>query len=203
MRELGFLLKPLPYSSMTLLYSSVGNRGKVDEILRGMNENNVKLDSLTALTVNSVLRVYAAESDVRSMQKLLAGCEAITMLHVRTALDMVPREKQESIGSERSRVVWGAHEAIREAWKSKDVYRIWNLYKKTVKLDSEGFNLSWILDDIKGVGDMYYKEYEWSGLEFDVRFPTMLVSGFHKKGMMKQADILMKKSTWCKKHKMW
>ena len=42
---------------------------------------------------------------------------------------------------------------------------------------------------------MYYKEYEWSGLEFDVRFPTMLVSGFHKKGMMKQADILMKKST--------
>ena len=105
MRELGFLLKPLPYSSMTLLYSSVGNRGKVDEILRGMNENNVKLDSLTALTVNSVLRVYAAESDVRSMQKLLAGCEAMTMLHVRTALDMVPREKQESIGSERSRVV--------------------------------------------------------------------------------------------------
>ncbi|KAL0647692.1 hypothetical protein Bca4012_045983 [Brassica carinata] len=133
---------------MTSLYSSVGNRGKVDEILRGMNENNVKLDSLTALTVNSVLRVYAAESDVRSMQKLLAGCEAITMLHVRTALDMVPREKQESIGN-----------------------------------------------DIKGVGDMYYKEYEWSGLEFDVRFPTMLVSGFHKKGMMKQADILMKKST--------
>ncbi|CAN6872635.1 unnamed protein product [Brassica oleracea] len=143
MRELGFLLKPLPYISTTLLYSSVGNRGKVDEILRGMNENNVKLDSLTALTVNSVLRVYAAESDVRSMQKLLAGCEAITMLHVRTALDMVPREKQESIG----------------------------------------------------IGDMYYKEYEWSGLEFDVRFPTMLVSGFHKKGMMKQADILMKKST--------
>ncbi|WZZ91015.1 hypothetical protein YC2023_119594 [Brassica napus] len=47
MRELGFLLKPLPYSSTTLLYSSVGNRGKVDEILRGMNENNVKLDSLT------------------------------------------------------------------------------------------------------------------------------------------------------------
>ncbi|WZZ91014.1 hypothetical protein YC2023_119593 [Brassica napus] len=61
--------------------------------------------SAAGLTVNSILQVYAAESDVRSMEKLLAGCEVITMLHVRTALDMVPREKQESIGSERSRVV--------------------------------------------------------------------------------------------------
>ncbi|KAF3593549.1 hypothetical protein DY000_02022168 [Brassica cretica] len=85
MRELGFLLKPAPYSSTTSLYSSVGNRGKVDEILREMKENNVKLDSFT---VNNVLRVYAAESEVRSMEKLLAGCEAITMLQVRTALDM-------------------------------------------------------------------------------------------------------------------
>ncbi|KAF3570394.1 hypothetical protein F2Q69_00061535 [Brassica cretica] len=71
--------------SMMSLYSSVGNRGKVDEILREMKENNVKLDSLT---VNNVLRVYAAESDVRSMKKLMAGCETIATLQVFTALDM-------------------------------------------------------------------------------------------------------------------
>ncbi|KAF3546810.1 hypothetical protein DY000_02003944, partial [Brassica cretica] len=41
---------------------------------------------------------------------------------------------------------------------------------------------------------MYYKEYEWSGLEFDVRIPTMLVSGFRKHGMVKQADVLMNKT---------
>ncbi|CAF1959845.1 unnamed protein product, partial [Brassica napus] len=84
MRKLGILLKPSPYSSTTSLYSFDGNRGKVDEILREMKENNVKLDSLTV----NVFRVYAAESDVRSMEKLLPGCEAITMLQVRTALDM-------------------------------------------------------------------------------------------------------------------
>lgn len=41
---------------------------------------------------------------------------------------------------------------------------------------------------------MYYKEYECSGLDFDVRIPTMLVSGFRKKGMIQQADILMNKT---------
>ncbi|KAH0860643.1 hypothetical protein HID58_088904 [Brassica napus] len=167
MRELGFLLKPLPYSSTTLLYSSVGNRGKVDEILRGMNENNVKLDSLTrsaaGLTVNSILQVYAAESDVRSMEKLLAGCEVITMLHLLTWCQ--ERSKRASEVKD--------HESYEELMR---------LYVKHERVK---------------MFTMYYKEYEWSGLEFDVRFPTMLVSGFHKKGMMKQADILMKKNRRC------
>ncbi|WZZ17269.1 hypothetical protein YC2023_110358 [Brassica napus] len=112
-----------PYSSMTSLYSSVGNRGKVDEILREMKENNVKLDSLT---VNNVLRVYAAESDVRSMKKLLAGCETIATLQVFTALDMAKAYLRRSL------------------------------------------------------------------LTLDVRVSTMLVSGFHKMGMVKQVEILMK-----------
>ncbi|KAG2315508.1 hypothetical protein Bca52824_018630 [Brassica carinata] len=41
---------------------------------------------------------------------------------------------------------------------------------------------------------MYYSEYASSCLEFDVRIPTMLVSGFRKKGMVQQADILMNKT---------
>ncbi|KAH0864837.1 LOW QUALITY PROTEIN: hypothetical protein HID58_082048, partial [Brassica napus] len=126
-----------PYSSMTSLYSSVGNRGKVDEILREMKENNVKLDSLT---VNNVLRVYAAESDVRSMKKLMAGCETIATLQVFTALDMAKAYLR--VGSKR------------EA-----------------------------------------REHRKSLLTLDVRVQTMLVSGFHKRGMMKQVDILMKDGT--------
>ncbi|KAF2534541.1 hypothetical protein F2Q70_00029899 [Brassica cretica] len=151
MRKLGFLLKPSPYSSTTSLYSFDGNRGKVDEILREMKENNVKLDSLTV----NVFRVYAAESDVRSMEKLLPGCEAITMLQDHESYKKIMR-------------------LYSEAGKSEDVYRIWNHIV------------------ILRAGEMYYKEYEWSGIQIDVQVPTMLVSGFHKKGMVKQADILMK-----------
>ncbi|CAF1704051.1 unnamed protein product [Brassica napus] len=209
MRELGLLLKPSPYSSMTSLYSSIGNRGNVDEILREMKDNNVKLDSLT---LNNVLRVYAAESDVASMEKLLEGSEeAASTLQLRTVLDMAKAYLR--VGSKReARGMLLRAEVLNEpasyvelmrlygeAGKcSEDIYRIWNLYKKTGKQNSEGF-LALLgsllnLDDTKGAAEMYYKEYECSGLEFDVRIPNTLVSGFRKKGMVRKADNLMNKT---------
>ncbi|KAF8098864.1 hypothetical protein N665_0257s0074 [Sinapis alba] len=214
MRELGLLLKPSPYSFMTSLYSSVGNRVKVDEVLREMKDNNVKLDSLT---VNNVLRVYAAESDVASMEKFLEGSEEVaSTLQLRTALDMAKAYLR--VGSKReARGMLLRAEVLKEpasyvelmrlygeAGKcSEDVYRIWNLYKKTGKQNSEGFlaliRSLCLLDDTKGAAEMYYKEYECSGLEFDVRIPTTLVSGFRKKGMVKQADNLMSKTLRNKK----
>ncbi|KAH0867751.1 LOW QUALITY PROTEIN: hypothetical protein HID58_074773 [Brassica napus] len=202
MRKLGILLKPSPYSSTTSLYSFDGNRGKVDEILREMKENNVKLDSLTV----NVFRVYAAESDVRSMEKLLPGCEAITMLQVRTALDM-PKDYLRVERSERASEVKD-HESYKkimrlysEAGKSEDVYRIWNHIVilsefEIEKLDSEEFRA--LFQSLLNIDDSKEQERcttkSTSG-RIDVRVPTMLVSGFHKIGMVKQADILMK-NTW-------
>ena len=42
-----------------------------------------------------------------------------------------------------------------EAGDSKDVYRIWNLYKKTREQDNDGF-LTLNFDDINGAAVMYY-----------------------------------------------
>ncbi|WZZ70224.1 hypothetical protein YC2023_081594 [Brassica napus] len=118
MRELCLLLKPSPFSSMTSLYISVGNKVKVDEILREMKENNVKVDSLT------MAKAYLRElNDPMELMSLYA-----------------------------------------EAGDSKDVYRIWNLYKKTREQDNDGFltlNYQWSSGDV-------LHEYEWLGLEFDV-----------------------------------
>ncbi|KAG2294927.1 hypothetical protein Bca52824_041596 [Brassica carinata] len=182
---------------------------EVDEILREMKDNNVKLDSLT---LNNVLRVYAAESDVASMEKLLEGSEeAASTLQLRTVLDMAKAYLR--VGSKReARGMLLRAEVLNEpasyvelmrlygeAGKcSEDIYRIWNLYKKTGKQNSEGF-LALLgsllnLDDTKGAAEMYYKEYECSGLEFDVRIPNTLVSGFRKKGMVRKADNLMNKT---------
>ncbi|KAF2532292.1 hypothetical protein F2Q70_00029307 [Brassica cretica] len=97
MRELCLLLKPSPFSSMTSLYISVGNKVKVDEILREMKENNVK--------------------DLNDPMELMS--------------------------------------LYAEAGDSKDVYRIWNLYKKTREQDNDGF-LTLNFDDINGAAVMYY-----------------------------------------------
>ncbi|XP_056854578.1 putative pentatricopeptide repeat-containing protein At1g28020, partial [Raphanus sativus] len=210
MRELGLLLKPSPYSSMTSLYGSVGNRVKIDEILREMKDNDVKLDSHT---VSNVLRAYAAESDVASMEKFLVGWEEeeTETLQLHTVLDMAKAYLR--VGSKReAREMLLRAEVLNEpasyvelmrlygeAGKcSEDVYRIWNLYKKTGEQKSEGFlaliRSLCLLDDTKGAAEMYYKEYVSSGLEFDVRIPTTLVSAFRKKGMVREADNLTNKT---------
>ncbi|XP_019092184.1 PREDICTED: putative pentatricopeptide repeat-containing protein At1g28020 [Camelina sativa] len=56
---------------------SRGNRDKVHEILQKMKDNNVEFDNVT---VNNALRVYAAVSDVETMDKFLADWSAITTL---------------------------------------------------------------------------------------------------------------------------
>ncbi|CAF1704045.1 unnamed protein product [Brassica napus] len=170
MRELGLLLKPSPYSYMMSLYSSVGNRGKVDEVLREMKENNVKLDNL------DMAKAYLRVGSKREAREMLVRAE----------------ELNDPSSYEELMRLYG------EAGDSGDVYRIWNLYKKTREQDNDGF-LALIesllnLDDINIAAEMYYSEYALSGLEFDVRIPTMLASGFRKHGMVQQADILMNKT---------
>ncbi|AAG50982.1 hypothetical protein, 3' partial; 101251-102939, partial [Arabidopsis thaliana] len=177
MKKLGLLLRPSPYNSMTSLYSSLGNRDKVDEILREMKENNVELDNVT---VNNALRVYAAVSDVATMDKFLADRKEITRLDGLTMLAM-------------------AKAYVRDG-EIEDVHRVWDKYKATRQKDNEEFRTligSLLkLGDTKGAEKIYYNEWECSGLEFDNRIPDMLVSGYREKGMVMKADKLVNKTLW-------
>ncbi|CAF1950496.1 BnaC07g03560D [Brassica napus] len=92
---------------MTSLYISVGNKVKVDEILREMKENNVKVDSLT------MAKAYLRVEELNDPMELMS--------------------------------------LYAEAGDSKDVYRIWNLYKKTREQDNDGFltlNYQWSSGDV-------------------------------------------------------
>ncbi|KAL1190558.1 putative pentatricopeptide repeat-containing protein [Cardamine amara subsp. amara] len=208
MRELGLLLRLSPYSSMTSLYrrNPHENRDKVDEILKEMKESNIELDSIT---VNNVLRVYADVSDVKTMEKFLADWEETTRRDGLTVLDMA-RAYLRTCSKEKARKFLrrtdelispkSYEELIRlygEVGEREDVYRIWNLYNKSRNKDNEGFLVSigslLKLDDIKGAEEIYYKHWECSGLEFDIRIPTMLMSSYRDKGMVEKADKLTNK----------
>lgn len=207
MRKLGMLLRPSPYNSMVSLYSSLRNRNKVDNILQKMKENNIELDSPT---VNNALRVYAAVCDVATMDKFLADWNAITTLEWLTTLDMAKAYLRDGSKGKAREMLRRTEELndpksyerlIRlygEAGEREDVYRIWDLYKNTKEKDNEGFRAligSLLkLDDINGAEKIYYDEWESSGLEFDVRIPTMLMSGYRAKGMVKKADKLLYKT---------
>ncbi|CAA7054150.1 unnamed protein product [Microthlaspi erraticum] len=208
MRELGLLLRVSPYSSMTSLYRSIGNREKVDEILREMEESEIEFDSLT---VNSALRVYAAVSDVATMEKFLADWEKNATLEWHTRLDMAKAYLREGIlrdakemlrRTEKLNDPESYEELMRlygEVGKREDVYRIWDKYKETRPLSNEGFRamIGSLLkfDDIKGAENIFgvWRECS-SGLEFDARIPTLLASHYREKGMVNKAYKLMNKT---------
>ncbi|CAH8387626.1 unnamed protein product [Eruca vesicaria subsp. sativa] len=75
-----------------------------------------------------------------------------------------------------------------EAGEREYIYGIWDMYKMKEKQDNDG------LDDLNGAEEIYYNEWDGSGLEFDVRFPTMLASGYRENGMVKKAEKLMIKT---------
>ncbi|KAJ0249467.1 Pentatricopeptide repeat-containing protein [Hirschfeldia incana] len=208
MREIGLLLKPLPYNSMMSLYFSVRKRDKVDEIMQEMKENNVAID---CLTVNTALRVYASVSDMLAMEKLLSVWEGTVKLHCLTSLDMAKaylrngnkvKAREMLLRTEEDQIDPESYAELLtlygEAGEREDVYRIWDLYKMTEKQDSDGFRALFgsllKLDDLNGAEEIYYNEWDGSGLEFDYRIPTILASGYRESGQVKKADKLMIKT---------
>uniref|UniRef100_A0A0D2ZPW3 Pentacotripeptide-repeat region of PRORP domain-containing protein n=1 Tax=Brassica oleracea var. oleracea TaxID=109376 RepID=A0A0D2ZPW3_BRAOL len=88
-------------------------------------------------------------------------------------------------------------ELLREmqAGKIEEVLRIWNLYmRSTEQCDNNDYlkviRLLLKLDDIFGAEEIY-KVWESLPLEFDIRIPTTLASGYRKRGMVDEADKLM------------
>lgn len=73
MRELGLLTSPSPYNAMISLYSALKNRDKVDELLREMQGKVMAPDTVT---VNHVLKLYAAVTEVTAMEKFLTAWKA-------------------------------------------------------------------------------------------------------------------------------
>ncbi|KAG2315507.1 hypothetical protein Bca52824_018629 [Brassica carinata] len=105
---------------MMSLYSSVGNRDKVDEILREIKENNVKLDNALLL---DMAKAYLRVGSKREAREMLVRAEEVN--------DLASYEDLMRL--------YG------EVGKSEDVYCIWNLYKKTRKQNNDGFlALNWI-----------------------------------------------------------
>ncbi|KFK38508.1 hypothetical protein AALP_AA3G122000 [Arabis alpina] len=197
MRELGLISKPSPYKSMTSIYGSMVIRDKVNEILREMKkEKNFEVDSVT---VNNALRVYDAVSEIPKMKFPLRTRLDMAKSYLRIGVKGKAREMLRR--AEELRDPESYKELLKlygEAGGKEDVYRIWDVYKNTSKVDNEGFRAligSLLkLGDIRGAEEMYYKEWESSGLEFDVGIPKMLASGYREKGMVNKAGELMKKT---------
>ncbi|CAL9216501.1 unnamed protein product, partial [Arabidopsis halleri] len=214
MRELGLLSRPSPYNAMMSLYSALKYRDKVEELLREMKDNDVEADSIT---VNNVLKLYSAVCDVTAMEKFLNKWEGIHGIKLEwlTTLDMAKaylrtrssgkavkmlRLTEELVDSMSLRSAYDhLMKLYGEAGEKEEVVRIWNLYKTNIgQRDNNGYRtvIRSLLkaDDIVGAEEIY-KVWESLPLEFDIRIPTMLASGYRERGMAEKAEKLMNSKT--------
>ncbi|KAL0855091.1 hypothetical protein Bca101_060243 [Brassica carinata] len=158
MGDLGFLNKLSPFKSMIYIYSVLGKRVKIENLLRTMKENNIELDSAS---MNNVLRVNAYASDVVVMD-----------MHKKEWVDKL---KLEAKSMEAMALAYGRAGSILKAIEitasKEEVYRLMN---KIGEMGNEEY-LSVIesllkLGDVQGAQKMHG---EWKrssgGAAFDYR----------------------------------
>ncbi|XP_019095616.1 PREDICTED: putative pentatricopeptide repeat-containing protein At1g28020 [Camelina sativa] len=183
MRELGLLLRPYPFNAMMSLYCALKDRDKVEDLLLEMKGNDVEPDSVT---VNNVLKLYSDVCDVTAMEKFLNNGKAVKMLRL---TEKLVDDKSLKSAYDHLMKLYG------EAGEKEEVLRIWNLYKKNIgQRDNDGYRT--VIRSLLKVDDIVeaekiYKVWESSPLEFDIRIPTMLASGYRDRGMTELAEKLM------------
>ncbi|KAJ4898208.1 hypothetical protein Rs2_25002 [Raphanus sativus] len=140
------------------------------KLLEKMKEKNIEPDNVT---MNNVLRVNAYVSAMECMEKYKREWEEELKLEVRT-LDAMAKA-YETEGS--------TLKAIEITSSKKEVYRLWNEYKKdnVGKMSNEGYR-SVIrsllkLGDVQGAQDIF-NEWEPERYEFDSRIPSLLISRY-------------------------
>ncbi|RID46313.1 hypothetical protein BRARA_I02985 [Brassica rapa] len=179
MRELGLLTSPSPYNAMMSLYGALNNRDKADELFREMQGNNVAPDSVT---LDHVSKLYAAVPGVTPMEKTLTAWEENSgnwrTLEWLITLDMSFKQAYELLTK-----LYG------EAEKKEEVLRIWNLCNENTEPYCDNNDYLTVvrsllkLDAITEAEEIY-KVWEYLPLEFDIRIPTALASGYRERGMV-------------------
>ncbi|KAJ4878165.1 Tetratricopeptide repeat (TPR)-like superfamily protein [Raphanus sativus] len=185
MRELGFLLKPSPFNSMISLYGQLKNRDMVENLVREMQEKKVGFDSTTW---NNVLRVYADPSKIKEMETFktrvdeqgikLEGSTVVAMARayvktrsVQKAIEMygdVPRTQRE-------------------------VYSLWNNYKKEAKDDGYRTMMNSLLklNNVEGA-EKIFEEWNPEGTKLDMSVPRLLISRYYADGMEQKVDDMLR-----------
>ncbi|KAG7547268.1 Pentatricopeptide repeat [Arabidopsis suecica] len=187
MRELGFLLKPSPFNSMISLYGQLQKLDMVEKLVREMQETKVECDSPT---VNNVLRVYADTCKIKAMETF------------KTSVDeqVIKLEEDTIVAMAKAYLRYGSIEKAIEmygnvAGSEKEVYRLWDEYKKETKVNDNGYRtvLSSLLklDDVQGA-EKIYEEWKPEGPKLDMSIPSLLLSRYYAEGMEMKIDQMVK-----------
>lgn len=210
LRDLGYTRTPFSYNILMNLYYRIGKWEKLDTIMHEMEEKGIRFDIYT-LTIR--LSAYAAASDIDGIDKIVAIMEStpgivldcdtyavatngyLKVGSVDKALKMLIKLERLMSTSKRRNVAFDNLLGLYgETGKKDEVYRIWDLYKKEMKIFNKGYTnmISSLLkcDDIEGA-EKVFEEWELRGLSYDFRIPNLLIGAYCKNGELGKAEVLL------------
>ncbi|PRQ24755.1 putative tetratricopeptide-like helical domain-containing protein [Rosa chinensis] len=222
MKELGFEIGIRSYNSMLWLCFRTGNHGRIDVLVKEMEEKGIDYNQGTLMVR---LYSYAAISEIGRMEEVLLKMEAHPLVTISwrsyviaaNALSKVGEvdkaltllRSSEKLISNSTRKI--AYEHLLSSYaaigKRDEVDRISNLYKNLGKCYSYRHMLVAFLkmDNIDGA-EKLVEECESESKKFDIQIGNLMVNAYCKKGYLERAKSFVEKlaesgkenvSTWC------
>ncbi|XAR55498.1 hypothetical protein NMG60_11035580 [Bertholletia excelsa] len=205
-RELGFARGPLPYISMLNLYSQLGNSEKLDILVHEMEDKGISSD-LFALSIQ--LNAYATIPVIKKMEMTLMKMEADPLVSMDCNAYFIAAngylkagliekafavlKKSEHLITFKTRKF--ANETLMTMYsqmgKKDEVYRVWNLCKKSGKVYNRSYLA--IMSSLLKLGDLdgmvkIFEEWEATKAFVDMRIYNLLISGYCQNGLLDEAE---------------
>ncbi|KAA8515263.1 hypothetical protein F0562_018507 [Nyssa sinensis] len=209
LRDMGYRM-PMSYNILMNLYCQMGRWEKLDTLMHEMEEKGIYCDKYT-FTIR--LSAYAATSNSEGIDTILTrmesnpritldwssyavaadGCLKVGL--VEKALEMLNKLEGLIRTSKRRNAAFDFLLRLHAKTGKKDeLYRIWNLYKKTERIYNKGYKsmISSLLNfnDIEGA-EKIFKEWESRGLSYDFRIPNFLIDVYCRNGLIGKAEALL------------
>ncbi|KAK0600015.1 hypothetical protein LWI29_010736 [Acer saccharum] len=209
MKEMGFATRALNYNELMYLYKGSGQSEKVPEVLSDMKRNGISPDSFT---YRICMKVYAARSDLRSMERILQEMEsqpnitmdrisysAVAKISIKAGLKekaLIYLKKSEEMIS-KDAVGYNHLICHYASLGNKDeMMRLWGLQKthckKHVNRDYITMMSCLVKIDELEEPEKLLMEWESSCHRYDFRVPNVILVGYSQKGLIEKAEAILR-----------
>ncbi|KAK2639093.1 hypothetical protein Ddye_026888 [Dipteronia dyeriana] len=208
MKEMGFA-GALNYNDLMCLYKSSGQLEKVPEVLSDMKKNGISPDSFS---YRICMKAYAARSDISSMESILQemesqpnitmdwiSCSAVANIYIKAGLKEKALIYLKKCEEKISKDPVGYDHLISHyaSLGNKDeMMRLWGLQKTECKKHTNRDYIT-MMGSLVKIGELeetekLLMEWESSCHCFDFRVPNVLLIGYCQKGMIENAEELLR-----------
>lgn len=199
---------PVPYNMMLSLYCTCRQHEKLDAMVQEMQEKGIPYNDIT---YGILLKGYAG-SDPEKMEKTLMEMElndqALVYFHhyakaakgyiqsgaEEKAYELLKKAESLLDGKPSNYVILISYYA--DMQKKEDVYRVLDPYLNLPGLWKRDYGT--IISSLVKLDDLERANMiaeQWDGMDstFDIRIPNLVISGYCKKGDVREAEIIVKR----------